>query len=496
MRKKALFALTLVLAAQFLSACSVVTVNFDNIFPYEGTFAESDTTAEPDSDAEITERRDEIAKNDVSEYVYTGLDEAKECLSSVENYDFGGVSVFINTTATDNVGILTSDFDDSSEFEENDYSAAVYERNRMVDEKLNCTVRYKLTTIDDMRADIKAALKNEEYYADLICVSTSELALLAKDGSLYNLRSLPFFDSDQKYFNSSASKALSAGYYDYGIISTATIDPNDISAVFVNLDVYSFDVEALVKNGEWTWDKLIEIVANAGAVSYPGTSGELVDLIAASGGVTYVSNAKNSTPEVVLTDEANAALEAARSLFAAVNVLCGDESVGIGMFANKESVLHIGTLSSMQELLSVDFEWTVLPIPKLSAEQTSYYSYMSADTLAYAVPATTTDAEGAGVLISALSAASYSYMRDVYVQYQMYHTVRVGSALDMIEIIWDTPYFDFSHTLGSVSDDIAKGTYKNLREAALDSSLSLETLFKKTKSSANKALKKYYAPTW
>ncbi len=508
MRKKALFAAVLVLAVPILSACSVVTVNFDNIFPYEGTFAESDTTAEPDSDAETTTRPDETTRNDVSEYVYTGLDEAKECLSSLKDYDFGGVSVFINTTATDNVGILTSDFDDSSELDENDYSAAVYERNRMVDEKLNCTVRYKLTTIDDMRADIKAALKNEEYYADLLCVGASELALLAKDGCLYNLRSLPFFDSDQKYFNLSASKALSAGYYDYGIISTSTIDPDDISAVFVNLDAFvevldvpkqisDYDIETLVKNGEWTWDKLIEIVvASADAVSYPGTSGELVDLVAASGGVTYVSNAKNTAPEVVLTDEANAALEVARSLFSAVNVLCGDENGSISVFANKGSVMHIDTLSSMQELLSVDFDWTVVPIPKLSTEQTSYYSYMSADTLAYAVPATTTDAEGAGILISALSAASYSYMRDVYVQYQMYHTVRVGSTLDMIEIIWDTPYFDFAHTLGSVSDDIAKGTYKNLREAALDSSLSLDALFKKTKSSANKALKKYYAPTW
>lgn len=255
------------------------------------------------------------------------------------------------------------------------------------------------------------------------------------------------------------------------------------------------DVEALAKNGEWTWEKLIEI-ASESAISYSGTKGELADVISASGGVTYVSNEKNKTPEVVLPDGASVALEAARNLFLSVNVLSGNENGSIDAFASKKSIFHIGKLFDMQELSSADFDWTVVPIPKLSSDQTSYFSYMDSDTLAYAVPVTITDAEGAGALISAISAASYSYMRDVYVKYQMYHTVRVSSALDMIELIWDTPYFDFAHTLGTVSDDISDGTYMMFREAATDVKLSLDKLFKKHKSSVNKALKKYYAPTW
>lgn len=507
MRKKApaLIAL-LMLAASLLSSCSFVTVNFDKIFPYEGTLADSETESESGAEKTDTEHPADTSGDTVSEYVYTGLDEAKELLSSVHGYDFGAVSVFINTTATDDIGILTSDFDDSTEIDKNDYSAAVYERNRMVEEKLNCSIRYRRTTLDEMRADIKSAIKKEEYYSDLLCVGASELAVLAKDGYLYNLRSLPFFELEQKYFNASAANALSAGYFDYGVISTATIDPDEISAVFVNLDAFvevldvpkqisDFDVEALAENGEWTWDKLIELAAGS-AISYSGTNGEFVDVIAASGGVSYVSNEKNKTPEAVLTDGASSALEAARKFFVSANVLSGDENGKIDAFTSKKSTFHIGTLSDMRELPSVDFDWTVLPIPKISSEQTSYLSYMDADTLAYAVPVTTTDAEGAGALISAISAASYAYMRDVYVKYQMYHTVRVSSALDMIELIWDTPYFDFAHTLGAVSDDIADGTYMMLREAATDDKLSLDKLFKKHKSAANKALKKYYAPKW
>lgn len=502
MRKKALFAAVfalLTLTSSALSSCSFVTVNFDNIFPYEGTFAETET----DSDGNIVTSADPVGGDtedtDVKEHVYTGLDDAKAALSTVRGYDFGGVSLFINTTATDDIHILTSDFYDSAEIDENDYSAAVYERNRMVEEKLKCSIRYRQTTLTEMIADIEAAVKDEAYYADLLCVGANELATLAKEGCLYNLRSLPFFDTNKKYFNSSASKALSAGYYDYGVISTATINPDNIYAMFVNLDkleqVTDADVEALAASGQWTWDRAIEI-AKASSLSYAGSMGALADVIAASGGVRYVTNSHNKTPVSKYTATAEKAVETARALASQSELLLMGEAKLKESFMAGKTTLHIGKLTCMTSLAKADFDWTVVPMPKLTEDQTSYRTYMASSTLAYAVPITTTDTEGAGVLINALSAASYGYLRDTYVKYHMYNTVRMSTTLDMVELIWDTPYFDFAHTLGSVSDDIANGTYNVVREAAADTELSAEKLFSKRSSAADKALKKYYAPKW
>lgn len=500
MRKKALFALIfamLTLSASVLSSCSFVTVNFDNIFPYEGTFAETETDA--DGSPVTTEDPDEsdTPDTDVKEHVYTGLDEAKAALSTVRNYDFGGVSLFINTTATDGIHILTSDFDDSAEIDENDYSAAVYERNRMVEEKLHCSIRYRQTTLTEMIADIEAAVKDEEYYSDLLCVGATELATLAKEGCLYNLRSLPFFDTDKKYFNKSATDALSAGYYDYGIISTATIDPDDIFVMFVNLDMLSetSDVESLAASGAWTWDRALEI-AKASSVSCAENTGVLADIVAASGKVRYVTNSPDKTPVSKYTAMAAKAIETSRALLAGSNVLLEESGKPENSFSAGKSTFHIGPLSCMELLAKSDFDWTLVPLPKLTAGQTEYSSYISPSTLAYAVPVTTTDTEGAGVLINAISAASYGYMRDTYVKYHMYNTVRMSTTLDMIELIWDTPYFDFAHTLGSVSDDIASGTYGIVRDASADASLSAEKLFDKRSSAADNALKKYYAPAW
>ncbi len=500
MRKKAIFAallVTLTLMPTVLSSCSFITVNFDNIFPYEGTFAETETDKNGDSVTSDTDEGAEKPDTDVNEYVYTGMEDAKAALASVRNYTFEGASVFISTTATDKVHILTSDFDDSAEIDENDYSAAVYERNRMVEEKLSCTIRYRQTTLDEMRADLKSAIKTEDYYADLLCVSTSELAVLAEDGYLFNLRSVPFFDTDKKYFNASGVNALSAGYYNYGVAGTATVDPDDILGMFVNLDILEkvtdVDVEALAENGEWTWDKALEI-AKLSSFSCADSVGILADVIGASGRLNYVKNPHNGTRSVILPEGAELAVGYARAIASETK----EPMLGTSFtdsFSAGASALHIGRLSCMDALAKAEFDWTVVPMPKLTAEQSAYASYMSANTLAYAVPITTKDTDGAGVLIEAIFAASYGMLRDTYVKYHMYHTVRLSSTLDMIELIWDTPYFDFAHMLGAGYVDIKNGTYMVVRDAAADGG-SVETLFDKRDSAANKALKKYFEPSW
>ncbi len=492
MKKKIAFVALIILLTAVLPSCSFVTVNFDNIFPYEGTFADSDTdggNAEGNTGSADTNGKDEIY-----EYIYTGAEDAKKALESVRIYDFGGISVFINTTAGDDAHILSSDFDGSEEIDENDYSAAVYERNRMVEERYQCTIRYKQTTLEAMLADIKAAVKDVEYYSDLLCVGVNELATLAAEGCLYNLRSLPHFDTDNSLFNTSAVNALSAGYYTYGTVSTATTNPDDISGVFVNLELLSgatdADLEALVKSGEWTWDTALA-VANASSFSYDGTLGGLAVEILGSGGINLISSPHNDTPTVRQPAAAVKAVDVARSLSSGGKLTLGGDG-----FLSGDVALHVASLEYMTKLVSSEFDWTVLPMPKLLDTQTAYSSYMPEDTLAYAVPVTTTDTEGAGVLIEAISAASYGLLRDTYVKYHMYHTVRKSSTLDMLELIWDTPFIDAAHTLGKVSDKIADATYGIVYDAAESAELSAEKLFEQRKDAADSALEKYYAPTW
>ncbi len=481
-----------------LASCSYVEIHYDDIldelFPFEGTFSD-DTDADNAPELPIDTDKETGALN---KYEYTGLTEATEYLNGIGDYSFGGSTVFIKTTATDMIGQL---FVDGQIDDEDIYSASVYERNRMIEEKFNCELHYVITTIDQMIADINAAVEDEEYYADLLAVSQAEVAMLAKEGCLFNLRSIPFFSPDEEYFNEYASDALSAGYYDYGIIGAATIDPDSISCVYVNLDLlgdaYDGDLEAIAKSGELTWDVLL--TASEGLKISCGTiiagEGGLADIVSASAGLTMVKNSQNKVPTVTYPDKANNVLDVCRTLvFERKALTAGAEGGGLPAFLGGVSAFHLGRLANMNDLALVSFDWTVLPIPKMSADDKDYKAYTNADTLVMCVPVNTANPDGAATLMRGMSAASSGYLRDAYVQYHMYHTVRRSSALTLIELIYETPFFNFEGGLGTASSDITKCTNGLIRSMARERAEDASDIFDDLDKAADKALKKYYEP--
>lgn len=481
-----------------LTSCSIVQINFDDIlddvFPFEGTF--SDETVDLVGDDTVPDGVE--APDAVKKHEYTGLSEAQAYLAEIGEYSFDGGAVFIKTTATEeNIGQL---FVDGDVDEEDTYSASVYERNRMVEEALNCELRYVTTTVDKMIIDIESAVVTKDYYADLLAITQSEVAILAKEGCLYNLRSLPFFTMDEEYFNESASVALSAGYYDYGVISAATIHPDGISCVYVNLDMlrekYDGDLESLAKAGEWTWDVMLEASADSklSCGSIVAGEGGLADIVSASAGVTLVKNKTNKTPTVSFSDTVFDVVDVCQTLVLdRKSLTAGAKGGGLPAFLGSVSTFHIGKLGDMNELAYVSFDWTVLPMPKISAEE-KYRAYTAADTLVLSLPVNISNHEGAATLIRAISAASSGYLRDAYVKYHMYHTVRRSSALTLIEMVYETPFFNFEHGLGTISSDIDDCTVGLIGEMARLRDENVEKLFNKRDNKANKALKKYYEP--
>ena len=497
--KKTIRYITAAIAAAIsfsLSSCEHITVNFDEIFPVTGTFLETETEKpkETEKDPET-----EAPKETLEIFEYEGLKKAEAYLESIGAYDFGGQTVFIKTTA-ENADVLHPDLEEN---EGNTYSEAVYERNRIVEERYGCEFHYQTTTMEAMTADIKAAIKNEEYYADLLAVRENELPILIKEGYLYNLRSLPFLDVNAEYFNASASKALSAGYHDYGIISYATIDPDKISCIFVNVGLLGEEraekIVSSVKNGEWTFDMLSELTAETKLITDFDVDA-LVDVVSASAGLTLVDNSRKASPTVKLPAAADTVVEICRKLlsgsvvFNDVNEENEVTDFARDRFISGEEALYLGEMGFMNHLSSVPFEWSVLPIPKTDAELDGYRAYVTENTLTLSVPINTADPDGASVLLRALSAASAGYLRDAYVEYHMYNTVRSSAALSMIEAVYDTPFFSFERGLGSVSEKILSGTVDVIRTAAKDPEANLQKLFDKYDAKADDALEDVYEP--
>ncbi|MCD7776623.1 MAG: hypothetical protein LUH54_04545, partial [Firmicutes bacterium] len=477
-----------------LSACSGITINIDNIFPAETLTEEStdDTTA----GAADTSAADTTAADTIKTYEYTGYSRASEYLENLGEYSFDGESLFIKSTTEDAVNLIfisaTDDGDGSST-----YSEALYERTLMVEEKLLCELHYVVTTAEEMETELAAALDDGSYYSNLLLLSQSELETFAVGGYLCSLYSLPFFDVEEDYILTDATLQLAAGYDLYGMVSWATADPDDIPCVFVNtalLPDTDTSVETTVKRGEWTWDKLLTL----GNLTWGTDSNEdSTDIITASLGLHFVLNEERTVPTVTLPEGAADAAALTYQISKSGSLSSGtlDDFIAGG------SAFYVGTLGDMNSLALTGVEWTVVPIPKYSESQSSYYSLVSGGAV-LAVPANITDYTGASYLIRALAAASCGYLRDSYVQYHMYSTVRSESALDMIEIIYDSVFYDFSFSLGYGSKSVSEATYGLIHEAIADTEetdsdddtfdLDIEALFEDHRGNADYILAERY----
>ncbi|MCD7788887.1 MAG: hypothetical protein LUH59_08205, partial [Firmicutes bacterium] len=265
----------------FMTACSGFQINLDNIFPAETL---SDATEAGSKAGSETEAESDTAAPDTSAetfriYEYTGLSDATEYLEGLGEYSFDGESLFIKCTSEDAKNLIfvtaTDDGDGSDS-----YSEALYERTLMVEEKLSCKLYYSVLTAEEMETELASAIAGEDYYANLLMLEQDELEVFAVAGYLSNLYSLPFFDVEDDFILTDATLQLSAAYSLYGVVSYATVDPDEIPCVFVNSKLFSEysekTAESLVKSGTWTWDKMLSV----GSITWRvGTTDDVADLI-------------------------------------------------------------------------------------------------------------------------------------------------------------------------------------------------------------------------
>ena len=97
-------------------------------------------------------------------------------------------------------------------------------------------------------------------------------------------------------------------------------------------------------------------------------------------------------------------------------------------------------------------------------------------------------------LLDTLFAASAGYLRDVFVEYQLYNTVRDNSSLDMIDIIWQSAYYDFTYIFGIESRPIRNIGYNLISDAATaagtreEAAANIEKLYARRSKDADKTL--------
>jgi len=427
---------------------------------------------------------------------------SRKYLDELPERDYGGAVFFITTPSTDYI-----DPDNTASV----VNKLAVERNEDVAERFGVTMIPTVSDASTMLSELAQAIAADTYYTDLLMIPVYMVGNFRAADTLINMRTLPFFNVDQPYFNQDSSDMTSGGYSTYGIAGQASIAPSSFSALFMNknilieagLDPYAlYDSAAL---GTLTWDSILSCMdavktlngerKTAGQPAYytmtaQNTADRLPDLVFKSGGNDYVKTGTRTIPVVGYTVKTVQKTMDILAQFYNDQYAITDATAGaINCFSGGESAFLVDYLYIMSWMPGAKADWGVLPLPK-GKESDEYRTLISNTELIFAVPKNHTNGEVPAIILSALNAASYGHIYDEYVNYHMDEILRDNDSINMLELILTTASFDFALAFGNAYPTIASATYRLIRDCAATNNLS--DYFTDRRTTAQETMKEYF----
>lgn len=483
-----------------LSSCGLIIIN--DMSGTRGSETEASENEAANSSAEPV---------GFTEYTkYTAEDAhavSERYLDDLPARDYEGAIFFITTPSEDYI---------SPEDNASAVSRLVTERNAYIEERYGVTLITSVADAGTMNTALASAVAADTYYTDLLMIPVYMIGQFRAANTLINMRTLPFFNAEQPYFNKTSSDMTSGGYSTYGIAGQASISPSSFSAMFMNKALLSeagidaYDIYDSVNDKKWTWDKALAAAeavrtlnadrADDGLPEYytftaQNTADRLADLIFISSGNNYVLTGKRAVPTIGYS--ANSAKKTMRTLNSIFNdpSAIRDSSAGaVKCFSTGESAFLVDYLYIMPWMTNSAADWGIVPLPMeneaINGVDEGYRTLIANTELVFAVPKNHTNGEFPAIILSALNAASYGYIYDEYVDYNLINSLRDNASANMLDLILDTAYFDFALAFGNAYPTIADATYRLIRACAGNEELA-ERL-PPAKETAVETMKKYF----
>lgn len=480
MRSKLIISLLLAMSL-VQSSCGLIVFND----PVGSTELPDDTTSLETSDTTVSAETEPEEPKPVRDL----REESEKRLSELVYRDLGASSVIIASAVSANLICPSGETE----------SEVVASRNlmtRAVEEKYGTKILVNPVNVSTMLDEAKAAYASDMYYADLMAVPQSMVGAFYAAGILSNMYSLPFTDYTKEYYYEELNEAAVIGNTLYAVSGAASFDPDSLGCVYFNRELVGDDVYKLVTEGKWTLDKYAELAKNANTLDLVNGHGsgldcdEYIELLVASIGIKYVTNAKGQLPTLSYMDDIMMSERADEAVDQIYELLFSDktytQSGAYEGFDSGELIFYTDRLSSTALLADSDTRWGLLPMPKYD-ESESYRSPMSSDSPVFCALLNTPNAETSGLVLEALNAVSYEYVEDIYFSTLRDHYLRDNSSINMLEIILSSPYADFTSMMSSGFKNLAGATSEALRNA-VTSTASLNAYYNRYSAAAKREL--------
>jgi len=377
-------------------------------------------------------------------------------LNALPEKDMEGATVVI--TATD-----TSPFLSGGQYM---YDAAVSARNAAVGKKYNATVAVTQGSWDKIYNELSSAKSEGRFYSDILAIPLYSVGRFARSGLIKDLSGVEGINKDADYYvKTDAFVDLGATYaymcdsvssgYGYGVFF------NEHLASEKGIDFYS-----MVKEGTWTWDKLLESAEGMNGAGFTyGDPEQFVDAVITSCGLVYTDYSDGVRSADYTGEFADEVMALATKVYASALTAKAEEPAAL--FEGGGCLFYIAPLSEAMGFATMKDSYGVLPLPTLKGG-TEYKTYMSPDTPVLCIPEGPCASENAPYILEALAAASCAEMESEYLLHLANFALHSEDAVRCAALIEQSCTYDYVYVFGPLNDPVANCTYWVTRMAVME----------------------------
>ena len=439
-----------------------------SVFALAGCDAKTEESKQADGGAEGADRENsQTEEQPTTERIYPDL-EAK---------DFGGYEFSFLSRIISSPDWAEWDHRDLSAEEENGdvINDAVYIRNKKIEDKYNIVITETVVenpkVVSITQRDVKAGEDN----FDIIVPHIKEVAGLAQGGNFLDLFAIPNLDLSKPWWTQGCVKDLSILNKLFVIQGDLLIMDNDsMEAMIFNKAVWQdHELESpydIVKAGEWTFDKLMEMGRKVSKdLNGDGTMYILDDMFGyilqgdtaasfiVSGGEKIVSKDADDYPIITfgsercfqITDKLSEMLSDTDN---SVNLHSYEGKFPIydeqvKMFSENRALFSWIRMRIVERLRGMEMDFGIIPCPKLDKAQANYITNNNPHTGAgVSIPITAGDIDRTGMILEDLCAESRYTLQPAYYEINLRGKyARDDESQEMLDIILSNIAYDIGY---------------------------------------------------
>lgn len=343
---------------------------------------------------------------------------------------------------------------------------AVYQRNRLVEERFHVEITEPLTGPDGDATELIKSVAAGDDVCDSVVWHFRHLGDVALQGLLLDLRNIPFLDFNQPWW----SKNIIDSYtiFDKSYVALGYYDIDNITytgCMYFNkrlADEYLTDnLYNTVNAGSFTLDNFDKYIRMVGTDLNGDSKIDIADDLfgfATAAGLMFMFQSAADQPTTARDAEGVPSLAINTERMVSIVEKCHAflhgyeysyviEAGAMTTFTAGRILFHTGLLTnatdaSMREMKD---DFGILPFPKFDEAQAEYYSHGSAHGALIGIPVTVTDTEKTGLLVEAITAEGYKVIRPAVYDVALKNKLtRDEDSAAMIDIILQGRTGDFA----------------------------------------------------